>query len=267
MQKAKNEQPKLEQWEPRPRRPPQLRTPRRLDKETTESRQYTSNCRWQPVNAASTTAAKYGVSGVVPHRLERCCKNIGCCRKWLCCFEQHTSFGQRRSRALGYRRPYSSRVWSVSRVGTLPFFSGLDAASTEAGRCVSAGAPARPLARSSVWFQLWFVMRILRLHSILVFPVNQNLCWLVFICLEVWFSPFVGAREPPVLFLTHTASKLFARPYHVSALYHIKSALLLHWKAVVVGLCSMKMICCWPAVLLIVALLVLLAAPATDPHN
>ena len=37
-------------------------------------------------------------------------------------FEQHPYFVRRRSRASGYRRPCSSRVWSASRGGTLPSF-------------------------------------------------------------------------------------------------------------------------------------------------
>ena len=53
----------------------------------------------------------------------------------------------------------------------------------------------------------------------------------------------------------------------MSALYPIDSAQLLHCEAVIVGLCSVKTICCWPAALLVVALLVLLAALATVPHN
>ena len=36
--------------------------------------------------------------------------------------EQHPYFVHRRSRASGYRRPCSSRVWSASRVGTFPSF-------------------------------------------------------------------------------------------------------------------------------------------------
>ena len=37
-------------------------------------------------------------------------------------FEQHPYFVRRRSRASGYRHPCSNRIWSASRVGTLPSF-------------------------------------------------------------------------------------------------------------------------------------------------
>ena len=54
----------------------------------------------------------------VPHRIECCCAF----KNRLLLFEQHSHFVRRRSRASGYRRPCSSRVWSASRVGTLPSF-------------------------------------------------------------------------------------------------------------------------------------------------
>ena len=79
-----------------------------------------------------------------------------------------------------YRRPCSSRVWSATSVGTLPSFSGLGAAPIAAGRCISAGAPSRPLTRVGFLFKILFVRRILRLYSILVFTKNPSeVCSLV----------------------------------------------------------------------------------------
>ena len=76
-----------------------------------------------PVDAVSITASEPVVHGAVPHRIECCCNSkTVCCSKWMMPFEQHPYFVQRRSRASGYRRPCSSRVWSASRVGTLPSF-------------------------------------------------------------------------------------------------------------------------------------------------
>ena len=49
-------------------------------------------------------------------------KIVCCTKQVLMLFEQHPYFVRRRSRASGYRRPCSSRVWSASRVGTLPSF-------------------------------------------------------------------------------------------------------------------------------------------------
>ena len=109
--------------EPRPWRSPQLRTPRRLDSQRTESRKYTNNMPLMPVNAASITAAKPVAHGAVPHRIECCCtfKNR-LLQQVMMLFEQHPYLVQRRSRASGYRRSCSSRAWSASRVGALPSF-------------------------------------------------------------------------------------------------------------------------------------------------
>ena len=59
--------------EPRPRWRPQLRTPRRLDSQRTESRKFTSKMPLMPVNTASIAAAKTVDHGAVPHRIESCC--------------------------------------------------------------------------------------------------------------------------------------------------------------------------------------------------
>ena len=58
---------------PRPWRPPQLRMPRRLDSQTTESRKHTSNMPLMPVNAGSITTVEPVVHGAVPHRIGCCC--------------------------------------------------------------------------------------------------------------------------------------------------------------------------------------------------
>ena len=109
--------------EPRPRWPPQLRTPRRLDSQRRESIKFTNNMPLMPVNTASIAAAKTVAHGAVTHRIVCCCtfKNR-LLQQVMIQFEQHSYFGQRRSRASGYRRPCSSRVWSASRAGTLPSF-------------------------------------------------------------------------------------------------------------------------------------------------
>ena len=65
-----------------------------------------------------------------------------------------------------------------------PLFSGLGAASIAAGRCISAGAPSRPLTLFHFRFQLLFVTRVLRLCSILVVTKNPKVCslGLGFVC-------------------------------------------------------------------------------------
>ena len=97
--------------------------PRRLDSQTTESRKNTNNMPLMPVNAASITSVEPVAHGAVPRRIECCCKfKNRPLKQVMVLFEQHPYFVRRRSRALGYRRPCSSRVWSASRVGTLPSF-------------------------------------------------------------------------------------------------------------------------------------------------
>ena len=51
-------------------------------------------------------------------------KFVCCSKQWCCLNSTHPYFVRRKSRASGYRRPCSSRVWSASRVGTLPSFFG-----------------------------------------------------------------------------------------------------------------------------------------------
>ena len=53
-------------------------------------------------------------------------------------------------------------------------FAGLGAAYTAAGQSISAGAPPQPFTRFGFRFSLLFVTRILRVHSILVFPQNSK---------------------------------------------------------------------------------------------
>ena len=59
--------------------------------------------------------------GAGPHRIE-CCSTLKNRLLWqvMMLFEQCPYFGQCRSRVSRYRRPCSRRVWSASRVGTLP---------------------------------------------------------------------------------------------------------------------------------------------------
>ena len=59
--------------------------------------------------------------------------------------QQHPFFVQRKYRASGYRRPCSSRVWSASRVGTLPSFFRAGRRLYRIWTVISAGAPPRPL--------------------------------------------------------------------------------------------------------------------------
>ena len=119
-------------------------------RQTTEGRKRTNNLPLMPVNAASVTAAEPVAHGAVPHRIECCCtfKNRLLCQVMIL-FEQHAYFVQRRSRAWTYRRPCSSSgrlaLWAHSTL-----FSGLGAASTAAGRYISAGSPPRPLTRFRV---------------------------------------------------------------------------------------------------------------------
>ena len=100
--------------------------PRRLDSRTTESRKQTNNMPLMPVNAAAIASVEPVAHGAVPRRIECCCscKNH-LLKQVMVLFERHPYFVRRSSRASGYRRPCSSRVWSASRVGTLPsFFQG-----------------------------------------------------------------------------------------------------------------------------------------------
>ena len=131
-----------------------------------------------PVNAASITAAKPVARGVVPHRVECCCtfkSSVAARLEVMMLLQQHPCFVERRSRASGHRRPCSSRVWSASRVGTLPSF-------------LRAG---RRLYRSWTVYQCWcttstvdsfsflislFVMRIPHLYPILVFYRKSKVC-------------------------------------------------------------------------------------------
>ena len=110
--------------ERRPWRPPQLQTPRRPDSQRTESRKYVKNVPLMTVSAASTTAGKPVAHGAVSHRIEYYCCTFRnrLLEQVMMLLEQHSFFVQRRSRASAYRRPCSSRVWSASRVSTLPSF-------------------------------------------------------------------------------------------------------------------------------------------------
>ena len=69
--------------EPRPWRPPQLRMPRRLDGQTTESRKHTNHMPLMPVNAASITSVEPVAHGAVPRRIDYCAvhSKIVCCSK------------------------------------------------------------------------------------------------------------------------------------------------------------------------------------------
>ena len=114
----------------RPKRLPrpwqlQLRTPHRLDSQSTDSRNFVNNMRLMPVNTASIAAAKPVAHGAVCHRIECCCyiqessvvtgDNVVCTSPVLC-REQISRFR--------IPAPCSSRVRWASRVGTLPFFQG-----------------------------------------------------------------------------------------------------------------------------------------------
>ena len=70
--KLKTNSPRRPKRETRPWPPPQLRTPRRLDSKTTESRKNTNNIPLMPVNATSITTAESGAHGAVPQRIECC---------------------------------------------------------------------------------------------------------------------------------------------------------------------------------------------------
>ena len=106
--------------------------------------------------------------------------------------EQHPYFVQRRSRASGYRRPCSSRAWSISRVGTLPSFFRVG----------------RRLYRSWTVHQCWcststvdlYAARILRLYSILVLPEKSEVCLFFSLLLSlVYTGPQTDDNENAML--------------------------------------------------------------------
>ena len=74
-QKLKTKRPSRPERESRPWRQPQLRTPRALDSQRTESRQCTISMSLMPAIAASVTAAQPVAHQAVPHRIE-CCRTL-----------------------------------------------------------------------------------------------------------------------------------------------------------------------------------------------
>ena len=101
-----------------------------------------------PVNAVSIAEAEPVAHGAVPHRIECCCtfKNrLLYVASDLCLNSTSTlSSANLALEDIGALAAEYGRlaVWAHS-----PPFSGLGAASTAAGRCISAGAPSQPLAR------------------------------------------------------------------------------------------------------------------------
>ena len=82
-----------------------------------------------PVHAASITVAKPVANGAVSHGIECYCTLHNRLLSQMMLSEQHPYCIHRTSHASKYRRHCSSRVWSTSRVDTLPsIFS--------AGRCL-----------------------------------------------------------------------------------------------------------------------------------
>ena len=103
-----------------PLRPSQLRTPRRLDCQTSGRRKNTNSFPLMPVNTASVNSAEPVAHGSVSHRIGSCgtFKNRLLSQVMLL----HPCFVQRRSPASRYRCPGSRRVWSAGRWGTRPLF-------------------------------------------------------------------------------------------------------------------------------------------------
>ena len=99
-------------------------------------------------------------------------KIVFCSKKWCCLNSTRTLSGADLARqdigALAAAEYGGLAVWEHS-----PLFSGLGAASIAADRCISAGAPSRPLTRFRFGLQLLFVARILRLYSVYVF-IKKN---------------------------------------------------------------------------------------------
>lgn len=127
-------------------------------------------------------------------KIECCCCTFKNCRLWqVMMLEQHPYFLQGRSRASEYRCHCGSRVWSASRVGTLP-------CSIRTGRrlycswmvhqCISVGAPPRPLTRFrlfSLRISLCFSVYPAFVRSIFFFRKEQSLFFFLLL-----FSPSFG---------------------------------------------------------------------------
>ena len=111
-QNVKDEHPTQTPARTRPWRPPQLRTLRRPDSRTTESRKHTKNMPLVPVNATSITAVEPVAHGAVHHRM-----STAVYKKNPCVAASIMLFGKRpvhrRSRDSGYRRPCISRLWTA----------------------------------------------------------------------------------------------------------------------------------------------------------
>ena len=90
-------------------------------------------------------------------------------------FELHPYFFQRNLALQDTGALAAAEYGRLAVWGHSPLFSGLGAASIAAERCISAGAPSRPLNRFS-FLILAFVTRILRLYSILVFTKTPEVC-------------------------------------------------------------------------------------------
>ena len=101
-----------------------------------------------PVHAASITAAKPVAHGAVPHRMECCCtlKNR-LLSQVICCLNSTRTLS---SANLALQNTSSIAAAEYGRLAMWaysPPLSGLGAAFTAAGWCISAGAPPRPLTR------------------------------------------------------------------------------------------------------------------------
>ena len=144
----KTNSPSRPKRKPRPWRPPQLRMPRRLDSQTTESMKHTNNMPLMPVNAASIAQSNpwpmgpslVGLSAAVNSKI------VCSSKQWCCLNSTRTLSGAnlalQDTDALAAAEYGRLAVWEHS-----PFLLGLGVASIAAGRCISAGAPSRPLTR------------------------------------------------------------------------------------------------------------------------
>ena len=131
--------------------------------------------------------------GAGPHRIE-CCSTLKNRLLWqvMMLFEQCPYFGQCRSRVSRYRRPCSRRVWSASRVGTLP-------SSFRTGRRLYRRCMMQQSRRStstvdsfSFLFFLLFVTRIPR-SQVLQACFPQKIYFSLFFLFCFWVYPFVRA--------------------------------------------------------------------------
>ena len=126
--------------------------PRRLDSQTTESMKHTNNMPLMPVNAASIAQSNpwpmgpslVGLSAAVNSKI------VCSSKQWCCLNSTRTLYG-------GDIALQDTGTLAAAEYGRLalwehsPLFSGLSAASIAAGRCISAGAPSRPLYARSVF--------------------------------------------------------------------------------------------------------------------